>query len=312
MVMKTNIKNNLTFIGLFSVLLMITSCSKEELLEEPAFDVKINASTFKVGDRVNFNFTGNPDIISFYSGEVGNSFDYINGRQMPAIAKFSFYTSKLSNGQPDQLEVLVSSDFNGVYTLENVQAATWIPITSSFNYATGTPEVYSTEIDISNIAPKKDNLYVGFRYKTKPRAQASNLLGTRWRITNLSFLLISDASTDQKALAPNSFMNVVVSSNYETNRVRLSSIYVEFNGNATNTAEATEGWLITDPVMYNGFVDFGPDKSKQVKTVGTPSISSFNHVYNQPGTYKAVFTAANANVDGSKQVKKEITLTINP
>ncbi len=305
------IKNNLITIGLFSVLL-ITSCGKERLLEEPTFEVKTVATNYKVGERVNFSFSGNPDIISFYSGEIGNNFDFLNGRLMPATAKFSFYTSKLSTGQPDQLEVLVSSDFNGVYTLENVQAATWTPITSSFSYATSTAEVYSNELDISNVVTKKDNLYVGFRYKTKPRAQASNLLGTRWRITNLSFLLISDASTDQKALAPNSFMNVVVSSNYETNRVRLSSAYVEFNGNATNTAEATEGWLITDPVMYNGFVDFGADKSKQIKTVGTPSVSNFNHVYNQPGTYKAVFTAANANVDGSKQIKREITLNVTP
>lgn len=304
-------KNKLTYIGLCCFLCLV-SCSKDRMLEEPIFDVKTAATTYKAGDRVEFNFSGNPDIISFYSGEIGNDFEHIKGRLMPALAKTSFYTSKLSTGQPDQLEVLVSSDFNGKYTLDDVQAATWQPITSSFNYATGTIEVFSNELVISNFVPKKDNIYVGFRYRTKPRAQAGNLLGSRWRITNLSFLLTSDASTDQKALAPNSFMNAVTSSNYETNRVRITSAYIEFNGNATNTAESTEGWLITNPVMYNGFVDYGPDKSKQIKTVGTPSIGSFSHIYNTPGLYKVVFTGANADVNGSKLVKRTLTLNITP
>lgn len=304
-------KHKFIYIGL-CYLLILMACSKEKLLEDPNFDVKTSSNTYKVGDRINFNFSGNPDIISFYSGEVGNDYNYLSGRLMSAIAKTSFYTSKLSTGQPDQLEVLVSSDFNGVYTIENVQAANWEPITSAFNYATGTPEVFSKEAVISDAVAKKDNIFLGFRYRTKPRAQAGNLLGARWRISNLSFQLISDALIDQKALAPNSFMNVVVSSNYETNRVRLSSIYVEFNGNATNTAEATEGWLITDAVPYNGFVDYGADKSKQIKTVGTPNVSNFTHVYDAPGTYKVVFIGANANVSGSKQIKKEITLTITP
>lgn len=298
--------------SLIGMAMLFGSCKQENILKDVEFNVTTSAATYKVGDRVQFNFTGNPDIISFYSGEIGNDFAYLNGRSMPASAAVSFYTSKLSTGQPDQLEVLVSSDFNGVYTLENVQAATWVPITTAFNYATGTTEVFSKEVQVNGFVPKKDNIYIGFRYKTKPRAQAGNLLGTRWRITNLSFLLTSEATAEQVALAPNSFMKAVTSSNYETNRVRITSAYIEFNGNATATGEATEGWLITNSVLYNGFINYGPDKSKQVKTIGTPRVDNFSHAYIKPGVYNVVFTAANATVDGSKQLNKQMQITITP
>ncbi|WP_343534255.1 DUF5017 domain-containing protein [Pedobacter sp.] len=299
---------------LYAVLLglCLASCDKEKTISEPVFDVKASAATYKVGERVQFNLSGDPDIVSFYSGEVGNDYNYVQGRVMPATSALSFTTRVLAAGQSNQFEVLASSDFNGIYTLENVQAATWVPLNSRLTLATANTEVNSGIVSVNDALAKGKAVYIGFRYKTKAKQNAGNLLGARWRVTNFSFLIASAISSEEKALSGSAGWNVVTSSNYETNRVRITSAYLEFMGNATNTSVDTEGWIITYPILFDGFITYLPDKSKPIKSIGSQSVQNYTHIYQQPGTYKATFIAANANTEGSKQIKKEITLNITP
>ncbi|WP_113661155.1 DUF5017 domain-containing protein [Pedobacter nanyangensis] len=303
-------KNNMIYAALLGFCL--ASCDKEKTLSEPVFEVKANASTYKVGDRVQFNLTGNPDIVSFYSGEVGNDYNYVQGRVMPATSALSFTTRVLAAGQTNQFEVLASSDFNGIYTLENVQAATWVPLNSRINLATANTEVNAGTVSVNDALSKGKAIYIGFRYKTKAKENAGNLLGARWRVTNFSFLISSAISSEEKALSGSAGWNVVTSSNYEANRVRITSAYLEFMGNATNTSVDTEGWIITYPILFDGFITYLPDKSKPIKSIGSQSVQNYTHIYQQAGTYKATFIAANANTEGSKQIKREITLNIIP
>ena len=47
---------------------IMTSCEKESV-PVPEFNVEVNSKQYYAGDTVFFRLTGNPDIISFYSGE---------------------------------------------------------------------------------------------------------------------------------------------------------------------------------------------------------------------------------------------------
>lgn len=57
------------------ILLVITACNKKEVTE-PDFNVSTSQTTFKAGEPVDFQFSGNPDYITFYSGEAGREYQY--------------------------------------------------------------------------------------------------------------------------------------------------------------------------------------------------------------------------------------------
>ena len=60
-------------------------------------------------------------------------------------------------------------------------------------------------------------------------------------------------------------------------------------------------------------VNLGADRAVAVTSgiyLTQPDV--FNYTYKNPGTYKAVFVASNNTIDESKQVVKEITITITP
>src|SRR5699024_11463770 len=50
--------------------------------------------------------------------------ELLGGRQM------SFATEARYSTPPDQLSIWVSTDFDGVYELDNVEVASWVPLTA--------------------------------------------------------------------------------------------------------------------------------------------------------------------------------------
>jgi hypothetical protein len=65
-------------IFLFPVLfLLLLACNKKEVLA-PDFNVTIaqGKTTFKVGEQIDFTFSGNPNYITFYSGEAGRIYEF--------------------------------------------------------------------------------------------------------------------------------------------------------------------------------------------------------------------------------------------
>ncbi|WP_316811775.1 DUF5017 domain-containing protein [Pedobacter heparinus] len=65
-------------IFLFPILfLLVSACNKKEVVA-PDFKVGIeqDKTTFKVGEQINFIFSGNPNYITFYSGETGRMYEF--------------------------------------------------------------------------------------------------------------------------------------------------------------------------------------------------------------------------------------------
>jgi hypothetical protein len=175
------ITNYLAGLSLF----LLLSCEKGlPVRNTPSFDVSTAASTFKVGQEVLFKITGEADVISFYSGQVYNDYNFRDGRVMqfnPQGANLSFTSSVQGGTQTNQLAVLASTNFDGNYSsLASVKAATWTDITSRFTLGTSVTFLASTSKSITDLIVPGKPIYIAFKYVTKP--QAVNGLARTWMI----------------------------------------------------------------------------------------------------------------------------------
>lgn len=180
-------KNLRYLLGLGTLLMM--SCEKDLVVKDaPDFDVSTESTSYKVGQRVTFTFTGEADLISFYSGQNLNDYAYREGRVLKLDslgAQLSFSTSVQTGTQANQLSVLASNNFNGDYSsLVSVKSATWIDITERFKLATTATFTTSTAQDLTDLIVAGKPLYLAFRYTTKP--QAVNGLARIWAIQSLT------------------------------------------------------------------------------------------------------------------------------
>jgi len=185
------------YYNMLAGVLLMASCDKEIVTEAPAFDVKTETITYKVGQEIKFDIKGgDAHVISFYSGEVLHDYALKEGRVIDvkgAGATMAFQSSVQVGTQANQLTVLASTDFSGDYsTLAKVKAATWKDITSRFKLGTSTAFLASGTIDISDLMLAGKPIYFAFKYVTKP--QVANGLARQWFIQ--TFAITSIAKLD--------------------------------------------------------------------------------------------------------------------
>lgn len=190
--------------------LMLASCDKFEEAQAPDFEVTTPAVTYKVGQPVTFQFKGQADLISFYSGEPLHDYAFKDGRVIDATgagATLAFSTSLQGTGtQKNTLKVLASSDFNGKYDdLASVKAATWTDITSRFTLSPGISTAFTASgvQDISDLLVPGKPIYIAFQYLNKP--QQANGLARQWMVQTL--VVNSKKTLGGKALALADQMN---------------------------------------------------------------------------------------------------------
>ncbi|AYD47593.1 DUF5017 domain-containing protein [Arachidicoccus soli] len=286
------------------------SCSKKLSTDPLSFAVSTNSTTYHVGDTVQFTFTGNPDIISFYSGEDGHNYDYKSRTTITGTPKLSF-TSYVHYGteanQPNSMQLMVSNDFTGTYDSAHITQATWTNISNRFVFPTNSGQTLASDTaSLSDFLAQGKPIYVAFHY-------TGNSSGTQrtWQITNFSFnLLLADSSTlipitDLKSAGwfPVNLLATAVtkwSTNYTASPPNLN--LAGTGGGKPNS----DNWLITKLLYLNSV---SPDVAVPIKNI-TQKVSSYDHVFTQPGTYKVVFLAANATADEQQSVTKEVDLTI--
>lgn len=294
------------FIGL--LLLIFFSC-KEYELDEPIFEVTADKTTIHTGDTVTFNFEGNPQILSFYSGNFLNDYDFSGGKEL-TNAYLSFSSTTASGTQQNQLSVLVSSNFNGKYNITDIKAANWDDITDRFILATNATATASTAQDIFDKAVAGKPLYLAFRYITKPQTEFG---GQRnWNISSI-FLESKLPNGEVTLLDYSSGSNFGMFSfgNKQEGRSVLSSTSLLFKGNSLTELkeEYTEDWAISRAAYINPN-DVGPDRAIPLKLFNEAKKESYSYVYAKAGTYKATFIAETNNVYGNKKVVKQIEITV--
>jgi plastocyanin len=296
------------YLMLISVVLF--SCEKYQL-DDPALEVTADKTTIKAGESVTFKFEGNPQMLSFYSGEFLKDYNYVTGSRALKNCYLSFSSATVATiQQANQLAVLVSADFDGKYAIANIKAATWVDITNRFTLATNATVTASTEVDIMDLAVAGKPLYLSFRYITKP--QTEFLAANDWNITAvLVKSKFDDAEVTLMDYGSGSNFSVFSYGNKQAGRSLVNATTIQFKGNATAAIkeEYTEDWGISRAIYINPN-DLGKDKATALKLFREAKKESYTYTYSKAGTYTATFIAETNNVYGNKKVVRQIEITV--
>ena len=300
---------------------IISSCSKIDF-KKAELEVYAENIEYKVGEPIGFDIKSNADNIVFYSGvaygDSLNEYKYKDGREIPIEDLKMSFDTKLGNAgtQVNQLQVLVSSDFNGVYSAQNVDAANWTDISSKFDLATSTAVVNSGEYSLNQYAEPGKPLYICFKYIVRPKIAYK----TSRDVTISEFLITNEGSYGKHDVA--TFIRsgfaaetAVLKGNFTPAEGRnvFSSTSIQLRGNTASgtTEEYTETWVISKPINTD-FLKLGPDKSIPIKGYKDLRQEAFYYTYYRPGTYTATFVAFNINEGSIDSVSKQLNITIKP
>ncbi|SFB82323.1 protein of unknown function [Parapedobacter composti] len=155
------------------------------------------------------------------------------------VSAVSFSSSVQYGAQEDQLTVLLSSDFNGKYDADNVQAATWIDITDAYPLAAGTSRTPWGPKDFSEFKVENKPMYIAFMYVFDPEKSGSQ---RNWLIRDFE---LTSVNGEVIANLPESGFTLVHEGAVEPGRSTLSSTTITLRGNASNTETKTVTWAIS-------------------------------------------------------------------
>ncbi|WP_220762380.1 DUF5017 domain-containing protein [Flavobacterium sp. UMI-01] len=289
--------------------IIATSCSDIEV-ETPSFEARLDKLNYKAGDTVRFSFSGKTDYLYFFSGELGKEYSKrsIFENDVNGNAEFSF-NSNVSGGTVgvNNIRVLVSNDFNSVYDKTNVQNATWVDITDKVVLGTTTTNVASGVVDLSPYQAEGKPLFIAYRYvgsNTQTTAQRT------WTIGAFSFKTKhadGEVYVNATSVSNATFTNVTFDEN--ATQWTVNSASLTHVGLAAGNLD-DDDWVISSAINLKTAIGdaTGVVTLRTLNTGFTPS--SFEYVYQTPGTYKATVAAVNATSQGRKDKVTEFTIVV--
>lgn len=331
MIMRDFIKR---YVILLCLGLAMTSCNKdlEELgpsdgeTETPVppvpmqFDVKLKeTNTFKAGDTVKFVLEGNANMVSFYSGTAGNDYSYRDKERFyDVLASLSFESNKTpaNSNNLDCAELLYTTEFNGVYTYDNVKSVSWQPLTGRFQLqnelqANATTFLASGSADITEIFKAGKPVYFAWLSKTAAgtnrtqfRVQNFKLDGTVAENSSLSGQLYSQMQFGFQWVLNNAA--AAQASNLPT----VTSTLLTWSGIFNNlTGPYKEGYAVSGPIQLPKF-NAGKDMPAVILPKGNQNAMEHKYIYKTPGVYEVVFIASNISSNKQPEITKTINITI--
>jgi hypothetical protein len=305
---------------------LLASCSKDISIKDLEFDVSIDKTEYNKNDEVTFNFKGEPDMITFYSGLPGGRYEYKDRTIAEGKPVLTFTTAKNSGSQANTLSLMISSDFKGIVpgktdeTIANIANAQWDNITNRAALATSTTAKVSGDIDLSDKVTNGKNVYIAFKY-----TGVKGVIMNKWTITKL--LLTNNLSDGTVYTIANLNANTAEILDYEVITYSpgwLSTIvkgkynYVVTAGTslvitgATSVAASTddaETWAILGPIDLK---KVSPDKGTSIKKY-SENMSAFPFVFKYEdvtGDFKPTFVASNSSKDEQSQKTKTLSISI--
>ncbi|MET0393233.1 MAG: DUF5017 domain-containing protein, partial [Chitinophagaceae bacterium] len=296
---------------LVAISLCIGSCKKEETAAEPDFDVAAGATAIHVGDTVRFSITGNPDIITFYSGLPGSDYDFIDkDRVYPATQSLSFISAKYAGNNADCASLKYSTDFNGVYDLASVRAATWTDISNMVHIPAinGSSAIFenSGEADIAGIFPSGAGKPVYFAWyfttaanssRTRFQIQQFQIKGNVPADPSLSGVRYDFGAFNFQMLPGEGFLT----QSDPATLPRVTATAIIWDGVYANTS-FKEGYAVSKPIYSFTELNLGHDKGTAIKSAYDPALKEYNFRYDKPGNYTVTFAGANVYGNNKKQV----------
>lgn len=295
------------------IILSVVSCQKYPDVSTPDFNVTVDSTTVHVKEPVIFNFTGDANTIVFWAGDLTRNYDFRNRvRVEDGKAVFSFSTLRkfgFNDGPDTTLQLLVSTDFSGNYTLKDVLKATWTNISGRAVFSDGKTGNYTPSglINLSDI-PHKDSLghdsamYIAFRYhEIQPKNNKRAWYTKDYSVDNI----LPDSSVVNIASRTMGWAPVEIKDSLRQWYVNTDNSLM-WGGPASYPE--TEDYMISQTLFLDRVQ---PDQGVSVKTNPATIQTSYKFAgYPQPGTYTAVFLATNANRWHLKSTLRKIIITV--
>lgn len=329
----------------------LVSCNDLDVDDSVDFNVSLASdNTYEAGDPVVFNFDGNPDYITWWSGEEGHKYANRERTELPLeeieSVTLSFEAQARYGKVTNTLSLFVSDDFSGLskdVTTDKVRVADF---ESDATLLSGNGELLESKFSnrtaasfdlmpycISEDTHSISELTLAFHYKAdfdgtnalKRWDFYSVAIKTIYKNGNTTTLNLSDLGLQTFDRNPNTnpkhaqqgdpyFDNSSGSSSC-TGVWDLRSSLTRVNsfmylGGGTNETDYTNN---ADDWLFTKSLKFNtcdPDENSGVLKNINVRLPSYSYVYTQPGTYTVTFIAGNQNVYGSARTIKEVTFTI--
>jgi len=291
---------------LAAVAALILSSCKKQAIDTPSFDVSVTKTSFAVNEPITFTFSGTADIVSFYSGVTGSEYRYKGRTTVDGTPQLQFnsYRSGAST-QTNTMSVLISKDFDNVFSIDDLQKATWTDITSRATLSTGVDNTPSGVIDLTDQMSGNTPIYLAFRYTAKNDPVVAQ---PTWAIKAIA---INNVAANGTVTAIGTQSSISWGSISVLNPVNLwaaaTTTSLSFTGGAIN-ANDNEDWIISQPIQLNrAQATFAVN----IKPSPTTKLTTYTFTgYPVAGTYTASFEAINANKWDTKSTVKEFTFTV--
>lgn len=296
--------------------LLIAGCNADDV-RNVDFNVQLrnDPAEIHVGDEVVFDFSGNPDYIVFWSGVDGHRYENCDRLTVEVENLSMTYSIMHQYGRTatnDVLSILVSEDFNGAYTKEGIEAATWTKLSQTEDdsapwwvpSSTQKPAKESSG-DLSDYVEKR--FVLAFRYKTPERVSGGEQ-HPRVDITPLSLNKTSEGKT-VKVTNPETdlgFRVVCVDGSESRGNTNVSATTILFQPSNSPNPEYLDYWCISQPVDAS---KVSPDTGEPIRSLTIP-VDSHTVKYDTSGTYTVTFVARNANAWNSAEVVREIVIEV--
>ncbi len=291
------------YIFCLAVMGVMSSCMKEKIASAD-LTVTTDRTVYNVGDTVTFHFSGNPDNIVFYSGEPGHDYNLKDRQYADNDLQIDFKTLVQWGVIYDNLKLLVSNDFNGVYDKTNVAAATWVDISEKAVFSDKLDNVPSGTISLLPYVSKVDtaSLYVAFRYTDFQKQQQN-----RWIVRSFNANKVSPEGvvTNVATMATGGWKAISFLNDSQVWTISAAQLLM-YGGPATATDN--DDWVITKGFKVRESV---ASKGKALKNIST-TMQEYKHVFSAPGNYNVVFETSSIWYSGAKNGKTELNIEIKP
>ena len=297
--------------------------SGADFKDENPFGITPDALSVSAGTPIEFRFSGDADIIRFWSGEKYHNWEY-SSVPSPYYPEYymSFGTRNfVVTGQTAMISpvsVLVSTDFSGNAKADEIKSATWTDVSSYFVFDDDYTRNTISRQDDSQYTPSgeacidswfgPDNVvYVCFKYETDAGKRT---------LVYLKNFVVAKSEGDEKVIV----YSMNKANLYTVNGYYTASGFIWYESSAADEDKnvlrlASNGAANPETAYGYAFAKISRDSSYD-----TPSLlikqetdampESFSYTYGIPGEYHAVFEVSVPTLTGSETVLFEYTISI--
>lgn len=310
--------------------LLIPACSQQNIVEEVDFAVRLDKeNTYRTGEPVRFNLTGNTDYMVFYSGEEGHEYKYKDRSSIPPEDLLGLELEmeyRAQYGVAGGLDVYISDQFPGLAGNDGdadraavkqmveggMKGWTKLPYEEGMGGSTG-----RHTYDVKAFAEK---FSIAFHWH--PTKGTDGFKDQRsYYVTGLFKLQAKGSMPTVSSMNKLDFVSLVMNEEDDPYlRFRGDTTYngtVRFNdpSGATIKFQGCENamlpynidqWVISRSSALN---QIPSDEGQRIKNMLKP-LASYTYVYEKPGLYTATFVGVNSNYQGHREAYREVKVLI--